>query len=92
MEHVMSEAPPRKVLATGLGRAAREARRQRGLTQSEVADRIGIAMEVYGRIERGALLPSIQTFLAMCRILDADPRLLLGLQEPGGVSQSRKKT
>jgi transcriptional regulator with XRE-family HTH domain len=73
----------RQRFATELGAAARDARRQRGLTQAEVADRIGIAMEVYGRIERGVLLPSIQTFLGMCHVLEADPRVLLGLMSPG---------
>jgi transcriptional regulator with XRE-family HTH domain len=69
--------------ANELGAAAREARLRMGLTQAEVADRIGIAMEVYGRIERGVLLPSIQTFLGMCHVLEADPRMLLGFMSPG---------
>ena len=73
----------RQRFANNLGAAAREARLQRGLTQAEVADRIGIAMEVYGRIERGVLLPSIQTFVGICHVLEADPRVLLGLGGPG---------
>jgi transcriptional regulator with XRE-family HTH domain len=73
----------RQRFANELGAAAREARVQRGLTQAEVADRIGIAMEVYGRIERGVLLPSIQTFVGICHVLEADPRVLLGLGGPG---------
>jgi transcriptional regulator with XRE-family HTH domain len=73
----------RQRFATGLGAGAREARLLRGLTQAEVADRVGIAMEVYGRIERGVLLPSIQTFVGICHVLEADPRVLLGLSGPG---------
>lgn len=82
----MRDTQKRKKLAQALGAAAREARMQRGLTQGEVADRVGIAMEVYGRIERGVLLPSIRTFLGMCRVLEADARVLLGLVEPGSAS------
>ena len=82
----MRDSQRRQRLASALGAAAREARLQRGLTQGEVADRVGIAMEVYGRIERGVLLPSIRTFLGMCRVLEADARVLLGLMEPGSVS------
>ena len=79
----MSRSQTMQRFANELGAAAREARLQRGLTQAEVADRIGIAMEVYGRIERGVLLPSIQTFLGICHVLEADPRVLLGLGSPG---------
>ncbi len=32
------------------------------------------------------LLPSIQTFLGMCHVLEADPRVLLGLMAPGSAS------
>lgn len=82
----MRNSQTRQRLANTLGAAAREARLQRGLTQGEVADRVGIAMEVYGRIERGVLLPSIRTFLELCRVLEADARVLLGLMEPGRAS------
>jgi transcriptional regulator with XRE-family HTH domain len=78
--------------ANELGAAAREARLRMGLTQAEVADRIGIAMEVYGRIERGVLLPSIQTFLGMCHVLEADPRVLLGFMNPGSSPGPRQTT
>jgi transcriptional regulator with XRE-family HTH domain len=74
----------RQRFASELGAAARQARLQRGLTQAEVAERIGIVMEVYGRLERGVLLPSLPTFLGMCHVLEADPRALLGLMSPSG--------
>jgi transcriptional regulator with XRE-family HTH domain len=87
----MSRSQTMQRFANELGAAAREARLRMGLTQAEVADRIGIAMEVYGRIERGVLLPSIQTFLGMCHVLEADPRVLLGLTEPGSVSGPQQR-
>lgn len=86
----MNDLPTRQKLARTLGAAAREAREQRGLTQAEVAVQLGVAMEVYGRIERGVVLPSIQTFLSMCHILEADPRALLGLMEPGSAPGPRQ--
>ncbi len=79
----MNVLPARQQLATTLGAAARAAREQLGLTQAEVAVRIGVAMEVYGRIERGVLLPNIQTVLNLCHVLEAEPRALLGLKAPG---------
>ena len=86
----MNALPGRQQLARTLGAAAREAREQMGLTQAEVAVRIGVAMEVYGRIERGVLLPSIQTFLSMCHVLGVDPRALLGLMDPGSAPRPRQ--
>jgi transcriptional regulator with XRE-family HTH domain len=86
----MNDLPSRQKLARTLGAAAREAREQRGLTQAEVAVRIGVAMEVYGRIERGLLLPSMQTFLSMCHVLEADPRALLGRMDPGSAPGPRQ--
>ncbi|HEX8705831.1 MAG TPA: helix-turn-helix transcriptional regulator, partial [Myxococcaceae bacterium] len=42
-----------KPLASTLGAVARAARMRAGLTQEDVAERIGMASEVYGRMERG---------------------------------------
>jgi transcriptional regulator with XRE-family HTH domain len=67
-------------LARALGEAARAARaRQAGLTQADVAERVGIATEVYGRIERGAMLPSVETLRKLCAVLRASADELLGL-------------
>ena len=65
-------------LALHLGAVAREARQGAGLTQREVAERVGIVTEVYGRLERGELLPRLPTFLRVCRALGLDANALLG--------------
>ncbi|ATB30054.1 helix-turn-helix domain-containing protein [Melittangium boletus] len=65
-------------LAVYLGRAAREARNRIGLTQEEVAERVGVATEVYGRVERGHLLPSVPTLMRLSRALSLDANDLLG--------------
>jgi transcriptional regulator with XRE-family HTH domain len=61
-------------LAVRLGGGARVA-----LTQEEVARRIGLVTEVYGRLERGLMLPSVPTLLRLCLALGVDPNTLLGL-------------
>jgi transcriptional regulator with XRE-family HTH domain len=48
------------------------------LTQAEVADGIRIATEVYGRMERGRMLPSVPTLLRMCITLRCRPDELMG--------------
>lgn len=56
-------------LATRIGQTARSARMRAALTQSDVAERIGVVTEVYGRMERGNMLPSVPTFFRLCVVL-----------------------
>ena len=65
----------RRILAAALS-AARE---RTGLTQAEVASRVGIAAPVYGRIERGHMLPSVPTLRQLCVALDIPANVLIGL-------------
>lgn len=62
-----------------LGAALLAARERSGLTQAEVATRVGIASAVYGRIERGQMLPSVPTLCRLCMTLGASSDELLGL-------------
>ena len=68
-------------LASMLGAASRAARVRMGLTQADVAERIGMASEVYGRLERGHMLPSVQNLRRLCVVLNVPPHELLGLGE-----------
>jgi transcriptional regulator with XRE-family HTH domain len=74
-----------------MGEVAREARKKAELTQEDVANRIGIAAEVYGRFERGDMLPSVPTLVRLCRVLRLDANVVLGFsskQVPAWVEQS----
>lgn len=62
-----------------IGRAARQARRARRLTQEDVADRVGVSTQFYGRIERGYALPSVTTLRRMLDVLDLRADDLLGV-------------
>jgi transcriptional regulator with XRE-family HTH domain len=66
-------------LAARLGDAARKARLQARMTQADVAERIGVATEVYGRLERGMMLPSVPTLRKLCATLRVDANELLAL-------------
>lgn len=72
-----------------LGNAARTARLRSGLTQADVAETIGTVTEVYGRMERGKLLPSVPTLFRLCLALHSGPHELLGFAP---VSRSGTKT
>jgi transcriptional regulator with XRE-family HTH domain len=56
------------------------ARERLGLTQAQVAKQAGIAPNVYGRIERGGMMPSVPTLrkLALALAISADVLLELG--------------
>jgi transcriptional regulator with XRE-family HTH domain len=56
------------------------ARRRQGLTQSELAVRVGISRAYVARIETGHHRPPLPTLLAFARALDLSPRTLLTTQ------------
>jgi transcriptional regulator with XRE-family HTH domain len=62
-----------------LGTALVAARERAGLTQAEVASRVGIATAVYGRIERRNMLPSVPTLRQLCLALNIPANELMGL-------------
>ena len=64
-------------LAQLIGRNARVARGALGLTQSEIAERVGLATEVYGRLERGSMLPSVPTLVKLADVLQVKAGQLL---------------
>mgnify|MGYP002715818271 CR=1 FL=1 len=65
-------------LALALGAAARAARLRAGLTQAEAAEKVGLAPGVYGRIERGDMVPSTPKLKALCALLGISADVLLG--------------
>ncbi|WP_309896237.1 helix-turn-helix transcriptional regulator [Archangium sp.] len=66
-------------LQQSLGATARAARERLGLTQAQVAQRTGIAPNLYGRIERGGMMPAVPTLrkLALTLVISADALLAL---------------
>jgi len=78
-------------LAVLLGAAARDARLRLGLTQSDVAERMGMAMEVYSRLERGKMLPRTQTLRRLCDVLQVSADTLLGVGRADGAPITPRK-
>ena len=69
----------KKKLTVHLGAALREARLKAELTQADVAERVGVATEVYGRVERGNLTPSVPSLRRLCVALRVDANAVLNL-------------
>lgn len=58
-------------------RIIREARQAAGLTQRELAERLGVITGTIGYYERGAGMPKIDNLFALCNILHIRPADLL---------------
>lgn len=71
--------PP--LLSETLAERLRASRLLCGLTQAEVAERCGLAVEAYGRLERGLALPRADTLVALAKTLRASSDHLLGLDD-----------
>jgi transcriptional regulator with XRE-family HTH domain len=71
-------------LARTIGKQIAKARRALDITQEEAAERIGITVEYYARLERGQSLPSLFTFgqLAVALEVSTDSLMALGDIEP----------
>ncbi|WNG34827.1 helix-turn-helix transcriptional regulator [Archangium violaceum] len=67
------------LLQKRLGEAARTAREELGLTQAQVAKKAGMSPAVYGRIERGGMMPSVPALRRMAVALGASPAVLLDM-------------
>lgn len=74
-----------------VGRRTRAAREAASLTQADLAHEVGVATEVYARIERGLSLPTLPTLLKLAKCLHLTPNDLLldarGEQQPRPVQR-----
>lgn len=75
-------------LARSIGTAARQARTALELTQEDAAERLGVSVDFYARIERGNSLPSVPTLARMVAVLGVSADALLGriAFEPGAAA------
>jgi transcriptional regulator with XRE-family HTH domain len=78
-------------LGATLGRALRAARMRAGLTQADLAASIGKAPEVYGRLERGKMLPSVPTLFRLCVALRSGPHELMGFAPVGTLPDAARR-
>jgi transcriptional regulator with XRE-family HTH domain len=67
----------RALLLKEVGARVRKIRKSDGLTQSQIANRMGVATPVVSDLERGQLNPTLNTFLILCTALDIEPDELL---------------
>ena len=71
------------------GERLRARARELGMTDVEVARRLGLAQARYSRYVNGEREPDLRTFVRICRILATTPDAILGVGTPGeGTAES----
>lgn len=60
-----------------IGDRIKEARKNKRLTQEQLAERLDISVEFVGQIERGIKLPSMQVFIRLIEALNVSADYLL---------------
>jgi transcriptional regulator with XRE-family HTH domain len=65
-------------LSKRIGDEIRKARKAQRLTQADVAERVGISVEFFARLERGEQTPSVPTLAALMRLLGVSADAALG--------------
>ena len=60
-----------------MGDRIKEARKNRKLTQEQLAERLDVSVEFIGQIERGLKLPSMQVFVKLIEALNVSADYLL---------------
>lgn len=61
------------------GKRVRIRRLVLGLTQEQLAEKIGVCAAYIGHIERGSRKLSVETLYALCRALDVSADWLMGI-------------
>jgi transcriptional regulator with XRE-family HTH domain len=68
----------RKSLSARLGARLRARREALGLSQAELAEKVGISANYVGVLERGVKLPTLDTLVALAKALDMPVSELFG--------------
>lgn len=63
--------------STAVGKRIQSARRRLGMTQTELADQLGMTPKYISNIECGAKIPRLETFVAIANTLGVDANILL---------------
>lgn len=66
-----------KQMAAVVGRAIARQRKRCGLTQNEVAEKLGVSFDVVSRTERGIVMPTIARLMQLASIFGCETAELL---------------
>ncbi len=69
-------------MSSNIGRKVKKARKQKGISQASLAEKIERSVDTISHIERGLSLPTIETVILLSRELDIPLHHLLDLPNP----------
>lgn len=75
----------RQYVLLEMGDRIKRARKEKHMTQEQLAETCNISVSFLGHIERGSRIPSIETLCSLCRALDVSADYLLGLAEEAAI-------
>ena len=67
-------------IAKQVGNELKQARKAKGLTQKEVAQKFFMTQQQYSRFENGVFELNYSQIIALCKLLDISPNDLFGFQ------------
>ncbi len=70
-----------------LGRRIQEGRRAAGLSQEALGERLGVSRQAVSKWEADGAVPELENLIAMSRIFGVTVGVLLGVEEPGPLSE-----
>lgn len=73
-----------------LAQRLQQLRRQKGLSQENLAEQLGVSRQAVGKWESGATVPELEKLLELCRLFDTDLNDLLGLESRTEQSDSEQ--
>ena len=68
-----------------VGQRIQKLRKEKGLSQEQLSEQIGISLSFLGHIERGTRVASVETLARICKALDADMHYIV-FGHPNGYS------
>jgi len=60
----------------------RRTRNAKGMTQEDLADRVGLSARYIGSVERAAASPTVTVLGKIAKALEVDPSLLVTMRKP----------
>ncbi len=67
-------------LAQKIGMRIKEIRKQKGLTQNDMAKKLGILQPAYARYESGKVQLNYEQIQVLCQLLEITPDVLWGFE------------
>ncbi len=69
------------IVKVEVGKRLKEARKNRGFTQKEVASKLLMTQQQYSRFECGVFELTYEQFIFLCKLYDVSADFLLGLKD-----------